>query len=422
MILFIGRSGVRLRSCLIDRSGVRLRSLIPFASTLFAAWTLLASPSFAADTSAGKYQAVLGDCAGCHGKDLSGGVVLQTPFGKMVTPNITPDQETGIGAYSKEDFTLAMRRGVAPGGKRLYPAMPYPYYARMSSQSVAVLWDYLRTVPPVKHSVNVNQLRFPYNLRFLMRGWDMLFFNPAPFAHNRDKSLEWNRGAYLVTGAAHCGACHAPKNMFGADTGAALTGTSLQGWFAPDLTGDPVAGLGKWSVRDIAIYLRSGRNSHSIASGPMAEAVENSTSHIVDGDLLAMAAYLKSLPPSQGNGGGATGVDAQMKAGAVGYDISCAACHGRDGKGSALFPPLAGNANVVQVRVDTPVRIVLAGGKGAVTRSAPTGPGMPSLGWRLSNDEVANILTYVRNNWGNTAPAVSAETVGRIRSELGGGS
>ena len=387
-----------------------------------AAWTLLACPSFAADTIQGKYQAVLADCEGCHGKDLAGGVVLQTPFGKLVTPNITPDVETGIGSYSAQDFKLVMRRGVAPGGERLYPAMPYPYYAHMSERSITALWDYLKTVKPVKKDVDTNQLRFPFNQRFLMRGWNMLFFNPAPFVHNRDKSPEWNRGAYLVNGAAHCGACHAPKNMFGADTGAALTGTSLQGWFAPDLTGDPASGLGNWSVRDIAVYLRSGRNSHSIASGPMAEAVEDSTSRMHDGDLLAMAVYLKSLPAGKGNGGGASGVDTQMKAGAAGYDISCAACHGRDGKGSALFPPLAGNANVAQVRADTLVRIVLAGVKGAATPSAPTGPGMPSLGWRLSNDQVANILTYVRNNWGNKAGAVSPETVGRIRSSLHNGS
>jgi mono/diheme cytochrome c family protein len=154
----------------------------------------------------------------------------------------------------------------------------------------------------------------------------------------------------------------------------------------------------------------------------MAEVVENSTSQMTSADLNAIAVYLKDLPPSRGNGGGASGVDAQMKAGAVAYDISCAACHGRDGKGSALFPPLAGNANVTQVRADTVVRMVLAGGKAVATQKAPTGPGMPSLGWRLNNEQVANILTYVRNNWGNKAPAISPETVGRIRSALHSGS
>jgi mono/diheme cytochrome c family protein len=150
--------------------------------------------------------------------------------------------------------------------------------------------------------------------------------------------------------------------------------------------------------------------------------VEHSTSLMEAGDLKSIAVYLKDLPPSRGNGGGATGVDAQMKAGAIGYDISCAACHGRDGKGSLLFPPLAGNANIAQVRADTIVRTVLAGGKAATTAKAPTGPGMPSFAWRLSDDQVANILTYARNNWGNQAGAISPETVGRIRSELHGGS
>jgi mono/diheme cytochrome c family protein len=387
---------------------------------LAAALVVLASPAIAANIEAGKYQVVLGDCEGCHGKDLAGGVVLETPFGKMVAPNITPDKDTGIGNYTAQGFALAMKRGVAPGGRRLYPAMPYPYYAHMSDGDVAVLWDYLRTVKPVRKSVNVNQLRFPYNLRFLMRGWNFLFFRPAPVA-DAGKSAEWNRGAYLVNGAAHCGACHSPKNTFGADKGP-LTGTSLQGWFAPDLTSERNAGLGSWSRSDIVEYLETGRNAHSLASGPMAEAVENSTSRMTDTDLVSIAVYLSELPPGKGNGGGATGIDSQIKAGAAAYDISCAACHGRDGKGSTLFPPLAGNPAVRQIRADTVVRMVLAGGKAVATSKAPTGPAMPSFGWRLSDEQVANILTYVRNNWGNQAPAVSGETVGRIRSSLHSGS
>jgi len=387
---------------------------------LAAALSLVAPRAYADDIAIGRYQAVLGDCAGCHGKDLSGGVALETPFGRMMTPNITPDKETGIGNYSVQDFILAMRRGVAPGGKRLYPAMPYTYYAHMGERNVTALWNYLQTVKPVKKSVDVNQLHFPFNMRVLMRGWNKLFFNPAPVL-NKQKSIAWNRGAYLVNGPAHCGACHSPKNAFGADKGQ-LSGASLQGWFAPDLTSENNAGLGSWTADDIVEYLHSGRNRHSLASGPMAEAVENSTSMMQDTDLKAMAIYLKDLPPSRGNGGGATGIEAQMKAGALAYDISCAACHGRDGKGSALFPPLAGNASIRQARADTVVRIVLAGGKAAATPLAPTGPGMPSFGWRLNDEKVANILTYVRNNWGNQAPAISPETVKRIRSELRSGS
>jgi len=404
MTFFNGRSGSRRRS----------RSL------LAAVFAVLSAPAFAANTDAGKYQVTLGDCQGCHGKNLAGGVTLQTPFGKMVTPNITPDKETGIGNYTREQFKLAMKRGVAPGGKRLYPAMPYPYYAHMADQDISAMWDYLLTVKPVKNNVQVNQLRFPFNIRLLMRGWNYLFFTPKPIA-DAGKSEEWKRGAYLVNGPAHCGACHSPKNAFGADKGA-LTGTSLQGWYAPDLTGDRNAGLGSWSASDIVEYLETGRNAHSLASGPMAEAVENSTSQMTDADLISIAVYLKDIPPGKGNGGGATGIDAQMKVGAIAYDISCAACHGRDGKGSAIFPPLAGNASIRQVRADTVVRMVLAGGKAAATAKAPTGPGMPSFGWRLTDEQVANILTYARNNWGNQAPAISADTVKRIRSELHSGS
>jgi mono/diheme cytochrome c family protein len=389
---------------------------------LAAAFMLVSSAGYAADMEAGKYQAVLGDCRGCHGKDLAGGVALMTPFGKLVTPNITPDKDTGIGNYSAEDFRQAMKAGIAPGGKLLYPAMPYPSYARMPDSDIAALWDYLKTVKPVKKRVDVNQLHFPFSLRFMMRGWNILFFKPTPYADTAGKSVAWNRGAYLVNGPGHCAACHTPKNFFGADKGTALTGASLQGWYAPDLTGDKQAGLGTWSANDIVEYLGTGRNAHSIASGPMAEAVENSTAQMTAGDLNAIAVYLKDLPASRGNGGGATGVDAQLRAGRSLYDINCAACHGRDGKGSALFPALAGNANVRQVRADTVVRMVLAGGQAVATPKAPTGPAMPSLGWKLSNEQAADILTYVRNNWGNLAPAVSGETVGRIRSELHSGS
>jgi mono/diheme cytochrome c family protein len=389
---------------------------------LAAAFAALSTSAFAANTEAGKYQSALGDCEGCHGKNLAGGIALMTPFGKLVTPNITPDKDTGIGNYTADDFRQAMKAGIAPGGKLLYPAMPYPSYARMRDGDVAALWAYLRSVKPVKNAVTVNQLNFPFNLRFMMRGWNMLFFSPTPYADTAGNSAAWNRGAYLVNGAAHCGACHTPKNIFGADKGAALTGTSLQGWFAPDLTSDRNAGLGTWRVADIVEYLQTGRNNYSLASGPMAEAVENSTSKMNAGDLTSIAVYLKDLPASKGNGGGATGVDAQMKAGAIAYDISCAACHGRDGKGNALFPPLVGNPNVRQVKADTLARLVLAGDKAASTPKAPTGPAMPSFAWRLDDQKVADILTYVRNNWGNAAPAVSAETVGRIRSELHSGS
>jgi mono/diheme cytochrome c family protein len=380
----------------------------------FIAALWMASPAFAANE-AGKYQAVLGDCAACHGKNLAGGVALATPFGTLVTPNITPDHDTGIGAYNAEDFRKAMKTGVAPGGRLLYPAMPYPYYARMTDGDVAALWSYMRAVKPVKHAVAVNQLRFPFNLRFLMQGWNLLFFKPAALAPDSGKSAAWNRGRYLVDGAAHCGACHAPKNLLGADR-PVLTGGLLQGWYAPDLTGNRVSGLGGWSSDDVADYLKTGRNAHSIASGPMAEVVENSTMHMTGEDLVAITTYLKDLPPSGGPGGGVDVRDMQMLAGARVYRMNCAACHGLDGKGSALFPPLAGNANVTQALADSAARIVVAGVRGAATPAAPTGPAMPSFAWKLDDAQVANVLTYIRNAWGNSAPAVEAAVVERARA------
>ena len=184
---------------------------------LAAALVAIAVPASAQTVNAGKYQVIVGDCEGCHGKDLAGGVELQTPFGKLVSSNITPDKDTGIGNYTAQDFKVAMTKGIAPGGKRLYPAMPYPYYAHLDDRSLTDMWSYLRSVKPVKKSVNVNQLRFPYNLRIGMLGWNALFYNPKPIVQDAAKGNDWNRGAYLVNGPAHCGACHAPKNMFGAD-------------------------------------------------------------------------------------------------------------------------------------------------------------------------------------------------------------
>lgn len=343
-----------------------------------------------------------------------------TPFGKLVTPNITPDKQTGIGNYTAEDFRRAMKEGVAPRGKRLYPAMPYPAYARMADADIAALWNYLRTVKPVRQAVKVNYLRFPFNLRFMMRGWNMLFFQPTVFAPTPGKSAVWNRGAYIVTGPAHCGTCHTTKSFFGADRGMALSGASLQGWLAPDLTSERTTGLGGWGAEELAEYLKTGRNRYSIASGPMAEVVEHSTSKMTNADVHAVTVYLKELPPSSGNGGGATGVEAQMASGAGIYRINCAACHGLNGRGdSILFPALAGNPLVRQTSPETLARTVLAGSKGAATHAAPTGPGMPSFAWKLNDTQVADVLTYIRNNWGNMAPAVSAKDVVRLRVRHG---
>jgi mono/diheme cytochrome c family protein len=382
---------------------------------------LAATPAFAAARiEEGGYQAVLADCAGCHGKDLSGGVALETPFGRLVTPNITPDRQTGIGNYSAADFRAAMKTGYARG-KPLYPAMPYPAYARMSDHDVDALFAWLKTVKPVRHAVEVNQLRFPFNWRFLARVWNWLFFRAPSPVMDPGKGRAWARGEYLVNGPAHCGTCHTPKNLFGADSSPALGGAVLQGWFAPDLRGGFQSGLGDWQAAELATYLKTGRNDHSIASGPMAEAIEDSTALMTDSDREAIAVYLKALPAPVGQASESPRDVERMKRGAALYRVNCSACHGLDAKGEGpLVPPLTGNAVVNQAGSDTLVRLVLAGSQGAGTKWAPTRPAMPSLAWRLNDRQVADVLTYVRGNWGNRSAPVAADTVGRIRAALHG--
>ncbi|TPM24380.1 cytochrome c [Mesorhizobium sp. B2-3-5] len=389
---------------------------------------LAIAPAIAADQAdqiiRGQYQAVLGDCAGCHtrpgGKPLAGGLPLETPFGALVPPNITPHHETGIGNWSESDFRNMMKTGIGHNGVRLYPAMPYPAYTKMNEQDISDLWAYLTTVDPVPNKVEANQLPFPLNIRLAMWGWNLLNFTESTFTPDPSKSAEWNRGAYIVQGAGHCGTCHTPKSFLGADQDSVfLQGASLQGWFAPDITNNAQSGLGKWSQEDVVAYLKTGVNARSIASGPMAEAVENSTSKMTDPDLKAVAVYLKSLGSDTGNAQAPKPDEARMAAGEAIYHDNCSACHGGDGAGAgALFPPLIGNSIVAQGNAETLARVVLAGSQAVYTAGAPTTPAMPSLAWRLKDQEIADVLTYVRGSWGNSAPAVSSDDIAAVRKEL----
>lgn len=371
----------------------------------------------------GQYQAILGDCAACHtkpgGQPLAGGAPLQTPFGPLVPPNITPDSETGIGDWTTDDFKQMMQTGIGHNGVRLYPAMPYPAYTKMSDGDISDLWQYLTTIQPVKNEVEANQLPFPFNIRLSLLGWNLLNFNSGAYQPDPSRSEVWNRGAYLVTGAAHCSTCHTPKSFMGSDKdGQFLQGSSLQGWYAPDITSSEHTGIGSWTAEEIVTYLKTGVGSKTIASGPMAEAVENSTSKMADADLTAIATYLKSIPE-----GGKTNIasvpatDSRMIAGQAIYRDNCSACHSADGRGAMpLFPVLAGNQIVQQASAETPTHLVLFGSQGAQTNARPTKPSMPSLAWRLSDQEVADVLTYVRNSWGNAAQPVDAQDVEAIRS------
>lgn len=374
----------------------------------------------------GRSLSVLGDCAGCHtapgGAPFAGGLALDTPFGKLVAPNITPDPETGIGNMSNDEFVAALHEGRGHNGKRLYPAMPYPAYTKMTRDDVLAMRAYFKTVQPVSNAVESNQLPFPLNIRLAMVFWNWLNFTPGRFQPNPQKSAEWNRGAYIVEGAAHCGTCHTPKTLLGGDKAdAPLVGATLQGWFAPNITGDPHKGIGSWSKQDIVDYLKTGVNSFTLASGPMSEAVSHSTSQMSDEDVAAIATYLKD----SGTGSESpkpTAVaanDSAMRAGAAIYKDSCAACHKDNGSGELhLFPRLAGSALVQSDDPTTLARVVLIGTRAVSTAGAPTAPAMPSFDWRLNDAQVAAVLTYIRNSWGNAASPVTASAVASQRQSL----
>jgi mono/diheme cytochrome c family protein len=373
----------------------------------------------------GRYLATLADCTACHtkkrgGQPFAGGRPIETPFGIIVSANITPDHETGIGNWTDDQFDNAVRRGIRADGTRLYPAMPYTAYTKMSRDDVKAIRAYLATLEPVHNPVVSNQLPFPLNIRMGMRAWDALFFRQGEFKPDPNKSPEWNRGAFLVTGPGHCGACHTPKNFLGGDkTSEALQGGQVQGWFAPNITSDEMRGLGAMSIDDVASLLKTGHNRLATVTGPMSEEVEDSSAHFTDDDLKAIATYLKSLP---GDGNKETPLnqsDPRMVAGQAIYRDVCSACHGLDGNGVAnLFPALANAPSVRSKDPMTAIRVVLRGARSAATSAEPTAPVMPSFGWQLNDSQIAAVITYIRNSWGKAASPVSSEDVSNQKSKL----
>jgi mono/diheme cytochrome c family protein len=369
----------------------------------------------------GKALTDAGDCASCHtadpAKPFAGGKRIDTPFGGIYSPNLTPDRDTGIGAWSDADFRHALREGVAPDGSRYYPAFPYPNFTKLTREDVLAIRAYLATLTPFRNSPPPSELRWPLNYRVLMRVWDNLFFRPGIFEPDQQKSPSWNRGAYLVEGVAHCGACHTPKNLFGADKRDRLFGGGLvQGWFAPRLDDATRSGLKSWSADDIVEYLQSGRNGRSHAGGLMAEVVVNSTSKMSDADVRAIAIYLKDLPDGATEPPVAPPPQAQMADGENIYKGACIACHEADGSGAPrIYPPFPGNANLQSDDPTSTLRIILDGAQTVTTPRAPNSGSMPAYGEKLSDQEIADVANYIRNSWGNAAPTVTPEQAAEVR-------
>jgi mono/diheme cytochrome c family protein len=290
----------------------------------------------------------------------------------------------------------------------------------MSREDVLAIRAYLNTVTAVYNPVVADTLPFPFSIRTSMRVWDGLYFKEGEYKSDPHQSAEWNRGAFLVDGPAHCGACHTPKSFLGGDkTAQYLQGSPLQGWSAPNITNDARTGLGGWSVEDLTAFLKTGHNRITAATGPMAEAIDLSTSKMTDEDVKAISVYLKSLPGQDDQHAPLAADSADMRAGGAIYRDQCSACHAIEGKGSdRLFPSVA---NSSMARADDPssvIRIVLRGARSVATDKEPTAPGMPSYAWQLDDGQVANVLNYIRNSWGNAAPAVSAAEVAKARASL----
>lgn len=374
----------------------------------------------------GRYMVAAADCGACHtnqpnGAAFAGGRLIETPFGAVAASNITPDKDTGIGNWSEAQFEAAVREGKRPDGSRLYPAMPYPYYRKMTREDVLAIRAYLLTLPPVHNTVESNRLPFPYNIRASVRLWNAIYFQDEPYKNDPGRSAEWNRGAYLVQGPGHCAACHTPKTVLGGDhRDEAYQGYSLQGWFAPNITDDKALGLGDWSDADIVAYLRSGHNRVAAASGPMGEVVAQGSSQMQESDLHAIATYLKSDQPRATPGRALAVSDPPMKAGAAIYQDVCSACHQTNGTGVPyLIPDLAATSSVASREPTSIIRVLLQGSQSVATQAEPTGPSMPSFGRQLSDAQIAAVATYIRNSWGHAASAVSEGDVHKARKEKG---
>jgi mono/diheme cytochrome c family protein len=385
------------------------------------AWPKAQAEPSAETVARGKALTEAADCAGCHtadpAKPFAGGKLIDTPFGGIYSPNLTPDRDSGIGAWSDVEFYRALHNGVAPDGSRYYPAFPYPNFTKLIRDDVLAIRAYLATLAPFRNTPPPPQLHWPLNYRVVMRVWDFLFFRPGLFQPNQQKSPEWNRGGYLVEGAAHCGACHTPKNIFGAEKrGRAFGGGLVQGWFAPRLDNVMRSGLKSWSVDDIVEYLASGRNGRSHADGPMAEVVVNSTAKISDADVHAIAVYLKDLAAGAPEPVVAPPPPVEMADGAQIYAHACIACHEADGSGAPrIYPPLPGNANLQSADPASTLRIILDGAETVTTPRAPNAGSMPAYSRKLSDQEIADVANYIRNSWGNAAPLVTPAQVRKAR-------
>ena len=382
-----------------------------------------------------EYLARAADCVACHsipgGKGFAGGLKMGTPLGAIYSTNITPDPETGIGGYGLADFDLAVRHGIAKDGHRLYPAMPYPSYVKLADADVVALYRFFMKQVPAVHRENLkSEIPTLLSFRWPLAFWNFFFAPSASYVAKPGHDAVWNRGAYLVQGAGHCGACHTPRGIGmqekALDDSSAnfLAGAELDAWYAPSLCGDMRTGLGTWSTKDIGEFLEHGHNRVGSAFGSMTDVINNSTSYFSDNDIEAIAVYLKSLPATSAQQAvvydNAT-TDALRNSpttqpGAAIYASDCASCHGFDAEGfTSYMPALAGNPVVLDENPSSLINVVLNGSVPLVAKGTPDAYRMPQFRQQLSDRDAADVITFMRNRWGNQAPAVTATQVAKLR-------
>ncbi|MDR7092437.1 cytochrome c [Hydrogenophaga laconesensis] len=430
------------RKALLVLGGVLLAGAAVMAWLVWPAQPLVVRPADVASNPAdphtierGRYLAVLGNCQACHttrgGTPFAGGLGVVTPFGTVYGSNLTPS-ENGLGDWSADDFWRALHHGQGRDGRWLNPAFPYSNTTRLSREDSDALFAFFLSLPPVDTPVPAHDMRWPYNTQFALKAWRTLYFraqDAAPPAAATTSTATLERGAYLVNGLGHCSACHVPRDALGGQGN--LLGLSgglipMQRWYAPSLLDPAEAGLQHWSVDEIVALFRDGRARDALVSGPMAEVVQHSTQHWAPQDLQAMAIYLRQLPSET--------VTQRLRhepadsrvlaAGGQRYEQHCAQCHGARGEGvssqgAVAYPPLAGNRTVTMASPANLAQIVLNGGFGPSTQAHPRPFGMPPFVLQFNDQELAELLTYVRTQWGNQAPPVSALDVQQLRRPLG---
>lgn len=371
----------------------------------------------------GEYLSRAGDCVACHsdpgGKEFAGGRPMPTPFGALYAPNITPDEETGIGTWTADEFYRMMHTGVSRDGTLLYPAMPFASYTKVTRVDSDAIYAYLMSVAPVRQKNRPHELKFPFNNRDLLIGWRTLYFQEGEYKPDPTQSAQWNRGAYFVQGLGHCAMCHTAINALGGSSESkAFEGGMIpnQNWYAPSLTSNREAGLGNWEIKHIADLLQVGVSPRGTVYGPMAEVVYNSLQYLSDEDAEAMAVYLKALPQRDSEAPPTSQArlvqPSVMELGRKVYGKQCAVCHGDEGKGQPpSYPPLAGNQSITMASPVNSIRMVLNGGYPPGTRKNLRPHGMPPFSHILKDEEVAAVVTYIRVSWNNSGtPVTSAQT------------